>query len=71
MDAWIRNQNRQGLRLVRNVSVKDKKAMGYTVSAGFAAPDQSTLGRYEAEERAVEKASKKKIAEFIEKLKQE
>lgn len=53
MGLWIRNQKRQGLRLVRNLAVKGKKVVGYTMSGALAAPDQSTLGKYGTEERAM------------------
>jgi len=53
MELWIRGQNRNGLKLVRNLTVKGKKVVGYTVSMGIGAPDQSTLGQYETEARAM------------------
>jgi len=53
MELWIRNQNRKGLMSVRNITVKGKKVVGYTVSMGIGASDQSTLGEYETEERAM------------------
>jgi len=53
MQLWIRNQNRKGLRSVRNLAVKGKKVVGYTVSMGIGATDQSILGKYETEERAM------------------
>ena len=61
MELWIRNQNRKGLKLVRNLTVKGRKVVGYTVSMGIGAPDQSTLGEYETEERAMA------VLNFIEK----
>ena len=61
MELWIRNQNTKGLRSVRNIAVKGKKVVGYTVSMGIGAPDQSTLGEYETEERAMA------VLNFIEK----
>ena len=53
MELWIRNQNRKGLRSVRSIAVKGRKVVGYTMSIGIGAPDQSTLGEYETEERAI------------------
>jgi len=53
MELWIRNQDRKGLKLVRNLTVRGKKVVGYTVSMGIGAPGQSTLGEYETEERAM------------------
>ncbi len=53
MELWIRNQDRKGLRSVRSIALKGKKVVGYTMSMGIAAPDQSTLGKYETEERAM------------------
>ena len=53
MELWIRSQNRKGLKLVRNLTVRGKKVVGYTLSMGIGAPDQSTLGEYETEERAM------------------
>ena len=54
MELWIRNQDRKGLKLVRNLIVKGKKVVGYTASIGISgAPDQSTLGEYETGQRAM------------------
>jgi len=53
MELWIRNQNRKGLKSVRNIALKGKKVVGYTMSIGIGAPDQSTLGKYETEERTM------------------
>jgi len=53
MELWIRNQDRKGLKLVRNLNVKGRKVVGYTVSIGIGAPDQSTLGEYETAQRAM------------------
>ena len=53
MELWIRNQNRKGLKSVRNIAVKGRKVVGYTMSIGIGAPDQSTLGKYETEERTM------------------
>ncbi len=53
MELWIRSQNRKGLKLARNLAVRGKKVVGYTLSMGIGAPDQSTLGEYETEERAM------------------
>ena len=53
MQVWIRNQNRKGLKLVRNLAVKRNKVIGYAISMGLGAPDQSVLGAYETEERAL------------------
>ncbi|MBA7698170.1 hypothetical protein ES703_106845 [subsurface metagenome] len=53
MELWIRSQNRKGLKLVRNLTVRGKKVVGYTLSMGIGAPDQSTLGEYETGERAM------------------
>jgi len=53
MELWIRNQDRKGLKLVRNLTVKGKKVVGYTLSMGIGAPDQLTLGEYGTKERAM------------------
>ena len=53
MNLWIRNQDRKVLKLVRNLVVKGRKVVGYTVSMGIGAPDQSILGEYETEVRAM------------------
>jgi len=53
MDLWIRNQDRKVLKLIRTVTVKDKKVIGYTMTAGFGTTDEITLGTYETEARAM------------------
>ncbi|MCK4419364.1 hypothetical protein KAV79_06120 [Candidatus Aerophobetes bacterium] len=53
MELWIRNQDRKGLKLVKNLTVKGKKVVGYTLSMRIGAPDQSTLGEYETKERTM------------------
>jgi len=54
MKLWIRNQDRKELRSVRSIALKGRKVEGRTMSMGITAPDQSTLGEYETEERAME-----------------
>jgi len=53
MDLWVRNQDRKVLELIRTVTVKDKKVIGYTMTAGFGVTDQVTLGTYETGARAM------------------
>jgi len=53
MDLWIRSQDRKRLKFVRDLTVKGKKVVGYTLSMEIAAPDQVTLGAYETEARAM------------------
>jgi len=53
MELWIRDQNRKGLRSVRSIALKGKKVVGYTGSMGIGAPDQSILGEYKTEEKAM------------------